>query len=80
VNPVRDHSKDTYPAFYRLNTRGALRKYFPSPDFEDRSYLPFADAAYFGRSGLLRRVWNAWIRWGPIATRPYLHIFLKKEG
>lgn len=48
-------AKDVFPAFYRLNTIGALRKHFPEGRWKHFSYTFSASPSYhFGRTAVAR--------------------------
>ena len=69
---------DVFPTTYRLNTRGALRRYFPEPDFRHCTYGHHGEPAYFGSSGIAWSMVLILQRFTPEAMAPMLMVFIQK--
>jgi SAM-dependent methyltransferase len=72
--------KDVFPAFYRLNTRGALLKFFPPSRFEHFVYSWDAEPAYMANR---RSVYGAFLALHyltPPALKTILMIFIRKKN
>ncbi len=41
--------KDTFPVYYRMNTRATLRRLFENADFSERAFACLDDLSTFGR-------------------------------
>jgi len=79
VQPSRE-ARDVFPTAYRLNTPGALRKYFPTDQYSHHVFHHEAEPAYLGSNSLL---WNAGMlikRATPDAFKNSLMIFLRKRA
>jgi SAM-dependent methyltransferase len=70
---------DVFPTVYRLNTRGALARFFPRSQFLDCTYGYFGEPAYFGNSKLLWRVVLLMFRFSPEALAGTWFVFLQKR-
>jgi SAM-dependent methyltransferase len=71
--------KDVFPAFYRLNTRTALRKCFPTSRFEHFVYGWDAEPAYAANSALIYRVFLALQYVTPPGLKTILMVFIHKK-
>ena len=71
--------EDVYPAFYRLNTPGALRKYFPPSRFEHFVYAWDAEPLYHANSRILYRAFLALNYLTPPPLKPFLIVFIRKK-
>lgn len=70
---------DIFPTAYRLNTRRALRRYFPPMRYDHCSYRHFAEPAYFANSKPLWALILLIFRLTPPALAPTYMIFLRKR-
>ncbi len=70
---------DTFPTFYRLNTRGALKALFPSSRFQHCTYVFNGPPGYTANSILIAQIWRTfdWIM--PSSFGQALHIFIQKQ-
>ena len=73
-------AEDVFPTAYAMNTKRALRRYFPSAEWEHFSYGHFAEPAYFGKSRLLWFLVLLSYRFTPEALAPMWLIFLRKRA
>lgn len=70
---------DVFPTRYRLNTRRALRRYFPPERFDSFTYTVDAEPMYFGNRKALW-ILGLWLqRFVPDALRTTLFVFLRKR-
>ena len=78
IQPGRK-SEDVFPTVYRLNSRGAVRRYFRPADFDDHTYTYcFEPQYFFGRRALYRAF--AFLHWAlPAALHGNLYVFLRKR-
>lgn len=53
LQPGRRAERDVFPTRYRMNTRGTIRRLFPTPRWEVYAYTMNGEPVYFGRSWLL---------------------------
>ena len=78
LEPGREEH-DSFPPVYRLNSRAAFRKYFPTAQWEDLSYtyngLPF----YHGENIALARAWQALCTILPPVLRGYWMVILRRR-
>jgi SAM-dependent methyltransferase len=72
--------KDVFPVQYKLNTRGAIREYFPSPRFVDCSYLENGDPSYHAESEMVWRATEILFRLTPRSLAAKFFIFLQKAS
>ncbi|WP_424938730.1 class I SAM-dependent methyltransferase [Algiphilus sp.] len=79
---LQPHRKpeDVFPTVYAMNTKAALRRYFPTSQWEHCSYGHFAEPAYFGKSRLLWFLVLMSYRLTPESLAPMWLIFLRKRG
>lgn len=71
---------DTFPTFYRLNTRQDLRNFFPAQRFEHIVFEHDAEPAYVANSILGWRLTLLLSRISPRRARTMLFIFLRKKN
>jgi hypothetical protein len=71
---------DVFPTEYKMNTLGALRRYFPTPRFKHCGYGHFGEPAYFGNSTILWALVLFLYRLTPRALAPMLLVFIRKES
>ena len=78
---LQPHRKavDVFPTAYCLNTRAALKKYFPEDAWEHCNHGYFAEPAYFANSKLLWALMLLVFRLTPSALAPTWMIFLHKR-
>lgn len=78
---LQPHRKvvDVFPTVYRLNTRAALRRYFPTARYQHHSHRHFAEPAYFADSRPLWTLMLLVFRVTPPALAPTWMIFLHKR-
>lgn len=72
-------AEDVFPTTYPLNTRRALRRYFPPARFQHCTYGHFAEPAYFGKSTLLWRLVRFAARLTPESMAPMWFVFMQKR-
>ncbi|RFB05367.1 class I SAM-dependent methyltransferase [Parvularcula marina] len=77
--PGQRGEADVFPTAFRLNTRFAIRRYFPGEAFEDHSFYYNAQPAYNFGSAFLARVWLGYMAVTPSFLSQCLYIFLKKR-
>ena len=71
-------AEDTFPTRYRMNTRGALERYFPAPKFEVSAYTMDAEGhLYAGSSRLLAAAIGS-TRYLPAPLRSMWFAFIRK--
>ena len=75
----RKKVEDTFPTAYRMNTRRALERCFPSPAFTHHSYLHDAEPAYAGTSTAAWRLFQALHAVTPPPLRSMHHVFVHKS-
>jgi SAM-dependent methyltransferase len=73
------HEKDTFKTFYRLNTCGALRRYFQPAQYDHFTYSWDAEPAYHGNSKILYWIFLMLHLLTPRPLRTLLLIFLQKK-
>jgi SAM-dependent methyltransferase len=73
-------AEDVYPAFYRLNTPGALRKFFPPSRFEHFVYAWDTEPPYHANSRIVYRAFLALHYLTPPPLKPFLMIFIRKKS
>lgn len=71
---------DVFPTVYRLNTKSAIRRYFPSDKFLDCSYYLGGSPTYHAGIPLLARFWRLYNALVPGPLKKNLHVFLQKRG
>lgn len=74
----RKAERDTFPTAYRLNSRAALRQWFPTDRFAHHSYELEPQPAYVGNSVLAMRMGLALQRLLPARAGMLLMVFLRK--
>lgn len=70
---------DVFPTRYKLNTLGAVRKYFPASAFENMSFIHTGPPAYHGGSLMLARVWRVYNWLMPPAFGQCLYVVVQKK-
>jgi SAM-dependent methyltransferase len=78
VQPKRKE-KDVFPAFYRLNRRRTLLKYFPPSHFEHFVYGWDAEPAYTANRRFIYRAFLAIQYVTPPALKTILMVFIRKK-
>ena len=72
--------KDNFPVKLRMNSKRALRRAFPTDDFEHLSYVRrFEGLGYFGRAEWLVRMARACMHFLPTFMGPEIIIVLRKR-
>jgi hypothetical protein len=79
VQPAK-REEDTFPTFYRLNSRAAINRHFPESRYEHYTYGHFPEPAYFGSSRLLWGMMLMVFKLSPQCFAPTLMIFLRKRN
>jgi SAM-dependent methyltransferase len=69
--------KDVFPIAYKLNTMGAINRYFSQ--FDNCSYYYNGAPSYHANSMILARLWQLWMWLLPAVFSQQLHIFLRKR-
>jgi SAM-dependent methyltransferase len=72
-------SEDTFPTAYRLNTPGALRRWFSTQRYRHMVYAADSDPVYVGRSMTAARLSLIAFALTPPSFRSVLYVFLKKR-
>lgn len=70
---------DVFPTAYRLNTRRALQKYFPSDRWERYAYAANTEPAYFGHSVIAWALMLSLFRLLPAAMGAVLFFYGRKR-
>lgn len=76
----RRKEHDSFPVVYSLNTRPAIRKYFPPSQWVDCSYYDNGDPQYYGNSALIWRATDILFRLAPERFSANYFIFLQKRS
>lgn len=71
---------DVFPTRYRLNTMRAIRKYFPTKQWENSSYTWMGDPKYHAKNMTLWRVTALWNWLMPNIMATDLFIFMKRKA
>jgi SAM-dependent methyltransferase len=71
--------RDVFPAFYRLNSRSALRRCFAENRFHHSVYTWDSEPRYFGKSLALLRAFDLIHAMTPSSLKTTIMIFLKKS-
>lgn len=77
VSPGR-HEEDVFPTVYRLNSRGAVRRFFPAPRWEDYSYFVNSTPQYHGNNRLMFGLIGLYQSIMPPALRTDFIVMLRK--
>ncbi|MFN3354157.1 MAG: class I SAM-dependent methyltransferase [Brevundimonas sp.] len=72
--------KDVFPTVYRLNTRSALKRHFPTDQFDHFSYYLEGSPSYHAGSPTLARLLHAYNRIAPGPMKKNLHVFLQRRS
>jgi len=80
VQPGGRAEKDVFPTAYRLNTKAAIRRWFPDRQFENYSYIFSGPPSYHGERLPLALLWAAWNWLLPSSFGQTMHIFLRKRA
>lgn len=73
VQPGRP-SQDVFPTRYKINTRGRVRRYFPTSRYNDYSYITNAEPPYMSISRTLMRM--VFIYWRMVPRLFYTNLFV----
>ena len=79
LQPGDREEYDVFPTRYQLNTRQAIRRYFPSSQWDHFCYSYNAEPAYFGNSKIMWWIMMRWFDFTPSALDTVLMIFLRKK-
>jgi SAM-dependent methyltransferase len=79
VEPLRE-PEDTFPTFYRMNTREELRRLFPPPRFQHFSYPWNGQPFYHGERMALALFWRALLWAAPTPLSAYWHVVIRKAA
>lgn len=71
---------DVFPAYYRMNTVGAIGRLFPEPGFRNCSYVVNGLPTYNLGSVLVARLLQLYGRLTPPALGQFLHVFVQKRA
>ena len=71
--------EDVFPTRYRINTVGAVSRYFPADDFENLSFIHTGPPAYHGGNLLLARFWRLYNALVPPALGQSLFVVARKR-
>jgi len=77
LQPDRKHF-DVFPAFYRLNTISAVRRFFPEHLYRDATYMWDSEPRYFGNSAVMLKLFIAIQAITPAPLKTTLMIFMQK--
>jgi SAM-dependent methyltransferase len=81
VEPTdRRRGDDVFPAYYRMNTRRAIRRLFPACAFEHCSYVVNGLPTYNLGSTAMARLLQLYGRLTPPGLGQYLHVFVRKRA
>jgi SAM-dependent methyltransferase len=78
LEPHREEH-DSFPPVYRLNSRHAFRRHFPSSQWEDFSYTYNGMPFYHGENITLARLWLTLFMFLPPALRAYWMVILRRR-
>ena len=78
VQPDRK-AEDVFPTAYKLNTKRAIRRYFPPEQWEDGTYLFTSTPSYFFGNRFVYRAVSVADHLLPISTGANLFVFLRKK-
>lgn len=79
AEPKGRGEKDIFPTVYKLNSRSAVRQYFPETAFEHRSFTYNAQPSYHFGSALMARFWLLAMALTPSAMAQGLFVFIQKR-
>jgi SAM-dependent methyltransferase len=80
IQPGRQ-DRDVFPTRYRLNSIGAVKRWFPTPRWENYSYTWSPEPAYhFGHKVVYRLMQIYQYLKAPLLGGECLFVFLRKEG
>jgi SAM-dependent methyltransferase len=80
VEPTdRRRGGDVFPAYYRMNTLGAIRRLFPADAFEHCSYVVNGLPTYNLGSIAMARLIQLYGRLTPPRLGQFLHVFVRKR-
>jgi len=79
LSPGR-HDVDVFPVAYKLNTRGALQKHFPTDKWEHFSFLSNPTPKYFGKSKIVFKMLEFYQNIAPESLKTDLIVILRKKG
>ena len=77
LEPTRQQ-RDTFPAWYRMNTIGTLRRLFPEPVFRHASYYHSGAPIYHANRTWLAVLWQLYDALIPSPGRRTIHAFIQK--
>ncbi|HEX8258271.1 MAG TPA: class I SAM-dependent methyltransferase [Allosphingosinicella sp.] len=72
--------QDVFPTTYKMNTRSAVRRYFPEREWEHSTYISNSEPPYVQRSLLLMRLVQLFWRASPPGFHTTLNVFLRKRA
>jgi SAM-dependent methyltransferase len=79
AQPAGRGDKDVFPTVYRMNTLGAIGRWFPVSRFENFSFGYNAQPSYNFGSALVARMWLAYMALTPRWLAQSLFVFLQKR-
>jgi len=74
------HEEDTFPTVYKMNSLGAIRKYFSEARFDHHSYIFNGPPSYHANKLFLARMILLYNWLMPEGLGQTLHIFLRKKA
>ncbi len=80
VAPRDRADKDVFPTKYRMNTRGAIRRLFPKPAFQDFSLLFNANPVYNFGSPVVAALLLLYMALTPAVLAQCLFVFVRKNA
>lgn len=79
VEPHRE-SEDTFPTYYRMNTRGAFRMLFPEPAYKHYTYPWNGQPFYHAERRWLAHIWRAVLWMAPEPASAFWHVVIQKSA
>ena len=79
VQPNNRAPRDVFPTRYKMNTRGAISRYFPMAQFENHTFGFNAQPTYNFGSPLIARLWLAYMALTPRFMAQTLFVFVRKR-
>jgi len=80
IEPGSRKEDDTFPTYYRLNTLGRVRAFFPDRRYENYSFGFNAQPSYNFHRAVIARFWLLYMALTPRALSQSLMIFLRKRA
>jgi SAM-dependent methyltransferase len=76
----RRAERDIFPKYYRMNTLGAIRKYFPPGQWTNATYTHNPDPSYIGGSAVLYHLISLYQRLTPKSLASVILVFARRAA